>query len=95
MIRINSEWGIAVDENNYSPVRLGVSKKGEDTSRRIGYYVTLQGAIGRVAEEMSREELMKTDMSLTEAVEVIKNCYSELAVALAVTKPGSIEVKVG
>lgn len=95
MIRINDNWGIAVDENNYSPVRLRTTKKGEDASRRIGYYVTLQGAIGRVAEEMSREELMRTDMSLSEAVEVIKKSYGELAMALAVTSPGSIEVKLG
>ena len=95
MIKINDRWGIEVDEMSYSPVKLGVSKKGEPTSSRIGYYQTLQSAIGRVAEEMSREELKASDMSLDEAVEVIKKCYRELATAMAVTQPGSIEVRLG
>ena len=95
MIRINSTWAIDVDENNYSPVRLGKSKKGDVKKTRIGYYTTLQGAIGRLAEEMAREELMASDMDLKEAVDVIKKSYGELAVALAVTKPGSVEVKLG
>lgn len=95
MIRINDTWGIVIDENSYSPVRIGTTKKGEPRHSRMGYYNTLQGAIGRVAEEMSRDELKSRDMSLNEAVEVIKACYAELATALAVTKPGSIEVKLG
>lgn len=97
MIRINDKWGIVVDAMNYSPVRLDrpIKEKGSERFPRQGYYSTLQGALGRVAEEMSREKLMSSDMDLQEAVEVIKGCYAELAVALAVTQPGSIEVKVG
>ena len=97
MIQINDKWGIVIDENNYSPARIDKprEKGGRIYYNRIGYYETLQSAIGRVAEEMARDKLMSSDMSLSEAVEVIKGCYAELAMALAVTKPGSIEVKLG
>ena len=41
MIKINDKWGIVIDENNYSPAKLGTTKKGDPTVKRIGYYETL------------------------------------------------------
>ena len=80
MIKVNDEWGIVIEDLSYCPIRLDkpVVSKGKTYYAKQGYYKTLQGALERVAEEMSRDELKTADMSLSEAVRVIRECNEKI-----------------
>lgn len=80
MIKVNDEWGIVIDDLSYCPIRLDkpVVSKGKEYYAKQGYYKTLQGALERVAEEMSRDELKASDMSLSEAVRIIRECNEKI-----------------
>lgn len=80
MIKINDKWGIVIDDLSYCPIRFDkpVVSKGKTYYSKLGYYETLQGAISKVAEEMARDELKASDMSLSEAVRVIRECNEKI-----------------
>ncbi len=83
MIKVNDNWAILVDDLCYSPVRLDRTKKDKRTPdkayyRRIGYYATLEGALNRIAEEMTKAEFKDASVSLREATAIIQKCYGDI-----------------
>lgn len=97
MIRINDDYFVIVEDNNYALcIDYHTTKKSKDGSttpsfKKIGFYNGLDGAIKRCAEETSRERLKDVDVTLTEACEIIRNCYKEFGDILKSSIPTKVD----
>ena len=82
MIRINDRYGVLVDSDNYTLVRIGVSQKGknagEETTSTLGFYGTLDGAVYAALDKMERDELSEQDMDLEAAVTIIRRLHRNM-----------------
>lgn len=87
MIRVNDDWVIDIDEHNYITKRdkhkTTKQKQKNGTMKEVqvfeieGYHPSLIRALERIGEEILRDRLRGADMSLTEAVNAIKECTIE------------------
>ena len=87
MIRINDDWIVDVDDNNYilkkdlHCVRIRKNKDGTFTEGNgystIGYFSTLDKALDRLGEEMVRNGLKDASHTLETAVQTIRECRNE------------------
>jgi len=83
MIRIDDDWVIDVDENNYILKKdLHSEKKRKDGTvehnwKVIGYYSSPDKALKRFGEEIIRNRLRGAEMGLPEAVRAIRESMKE------------------
>lgn len=84
MIRINDDYFVDVDENNYVLCYdYHTVKKAKDGSeapsfKKIGYFSNLATAFKRCAEEITRGRLKDIDVNLQEACQIVRDCYKEI-----------------
>ena len=75
MIKLNHGYQIEADERCYilSRTTKGRNKKGEETEykRAVGYYSRLNTAISAYADELERQHIQDTDMTLAEAITAV------------------------
>lgn len=81
MIRVNGRYGVEVDENQYTSVRISKIESGDNKGKErvtpIGYFTTLSSALRSVRESMIRENLMREDMSLPQALNRLRDTDDE------------------
>ena len=82
MIRINDMYTIDVDDMNYTLYAIGTygeksKNAGEEKQTIIGYYSTLEGAMEACRDDYMRKVIGSKDMSLDEAVTVVKRVRDE------------------
>lgn len=82
MIRITDKYGILVDSDNYTLVRLGViltgKNAGEETTNTLGYYSSLDNAIYAALDKIERDELGKDDVDLGAAVTIVRRLHRDM-----------------
>ena len=80
MIRINEDYVVDVDAYNYTLMRdkHKKDKKGNPVMVTVGHYGNLENCLKGFSEEVIREQFINTDMSLKEAVDVIRKSNKEL-----------------
>jgi hypothetical protein len=83
MITIDNNYCIKVDEFNYTLCRVRTSKSGKNKGKEyfetVGYYSSLIDALEAYGRENVRAALLDGDMTLTEALTVIKESYEQTA----------------
>lgn len=83
MIRIDEDFVINVDANNYMPCvdlhKVSTDKNGNTTDRyyTIGYYSTLDKAVKGIIDYKVRKHLSSNEVSLKQAVNTIQQVYAE------------------
>lgn len=77
MIRLIGDYVVTVDPYNYTLAREFKNPKGETYLKNISYHGSLQGAVEACQEEYRRKNLGERDMTLAEALQVIRNCDRE------------------
>lgn len=77
MIEVYKDWVIAIDSRQYIAGKRYRDKKGNASMTNQRYFRTLSQAIANIAERGSKERLQDKDMSLEEAVEVLRVTYKE------------------
>lgn len=89
MIRVNADYVIDVDENNYvvkedkHRTRTNRDKTGiENIYVTCGYYSSLDRALEGVRKEMIKARFRQTDSTLEEAVNEIRKANAELNKAI-------------
>ena len=96
MIKVNENYGITVDDYQYISGRIYYSKKEErEVIQKPRYYSKITSALEDIAEREARDRLQEKDMSLIEAIETIKQVYSEVSQKLDEIQQsiGKIEIK--
>lgn len=96
MIKVNENYGITVDDYQYISGRIYYSKKEErEVIQKPRYYSKITSALEDIAEREARDRLQEKDMSLIEAIETIKQVYSEVSQKLEEIQQsiGRIEIK--
>lgn len=80
MIKVNENYGIVVDDYQYIGGRIYYSKKeGREVIQKPRYYSRLTSALEDIAEREAKDRLRERDMSLLEAIETIRQVYSEVS----------------
>ena len=82
-----------VVDGNYILVKHGRSKKGKPTAKNIGYYSDLSKAITRLIEELSLDGIQGRTVSLTEAVESIRESQKRMSKLLMEILETGVKVK--
>lgn len=77
MIEVYKDWVIDVDSRQYITGKRYRDKKGNVSMSNQRYFRTLSHAVADIAERVSKERLQDKDMSLKEAVEVLRSTYEE------------------
>ena len=77
MIEVYKDWVIAVDSRQYITGKRYRDKKGDVSLGDQRYFRTLSQAVADIAERVSKERLQNKNMSLKEAVEVLRSTYEE------------------
>ena len=77
MIEVYKDWVIDVDSRQYITGKRYRDKKGNVSMSNQRYFRTLSQAVADIAERVSKERLQDKDMSLKEAVEVLRITYEE------------------
>ena len=87
MIIISDKYGIQVDPDNYTLVKRGVIKEGkragEESAAALGYYSTLDNALYAALDKLERDELSKSDMSVGEAISIIRKLHTDMKKTIA------------
>lgn len=82
MIRITDKYGILVDSDNYTLVRIGVistgKNAGEQTTSVLGYYSSLDNAVYAALDKIERDELGKSDIDLGTAVTIVRRLHRDV-----------------
>ena len=98
MIRIDEDYIIKVDENNYTACRdlhkTKVDKAGNESMSVdvIGYYSNLKQAVKGIWEYKVRKSLMEEEHTLETAISVLQQAYKEFETVL-VKATGGMEWK--
>lgn len=66
-------------QNNYMLIKHGVSSKGKDTRRVVGYYSGLEQALRRLADELAIDGIRGRVAPLNEAVEAIRESKRQIS----------------
>ena len=77
MIEVYKDWVIDVDSRQYITGKRYRDKKGNVSMSNQRYFRTLSQAVADIAERVSKEKLQDKDMSLQEAVGVLRSTYEE------------------
>ena len=76
MIRINEQYGIEVNGDEYKAKAFFISEKGnnqgKESNRNIGYYTSLYAALKAVRDQTIRNSLSEYDGDLYGAIKLIK-----------------------
>ena len=78
MIEVYKDWVIDVDSRQYITGKRYRDKKGNVSMSNQRYFRTLSQAVADIAERVSKEKLQDKDMSLKEAVGVLRSTYEEV-----------------
>ena len=75
MIRVNDDYYIRVDSDNYTACRdkHKTDKKGNALYNVVGYYSNLEGALRGIIKDMNARAFESGTHTLQEALEVIKS----------------------
>lgn len=76
MIRINNDYGIDIDDMNYTLFRFGIAgpkskKPGEETKTILGYYSSIESVLSAAIKYMEKDALSEGEYSLTAALKKI------------------------
>ena len=77
MIEVYKDWVIAVDSRQYITGKRYRDTKGDVSLSNQRYFRTLSQAVADIPERVSKERLQNKNMSLKEAVEVLRSTYEE------------------
>lgn len=78
MIRIDDDYVILVDDNNYTPCvdlhKVQIDKNGSEINRYIyiGYCSTLEKALELLVEYKVRKSLSDNEVSLLQAISILR-----------------------
>ena len=82
-----------VVDGNYILVKHGRSKKGKPTAKNVGYYSDLSKALTRLIEELSLDGIQGRTVSLTEAVESVRESQKRMSKLLMEILETGVKVK--
>ena len=83
MIRVNHNYVVDVDDMNFiakeDKHKSSTDKQGNkrDIYVTLGYYGTLEGALGKIRDDMIKKKLADDEVSLKEAIDIIKQANEE------------------
>ena len=82
-----------VVDGNYILVKHGRSKKGKPTAKNVGYYSDLSKALTRLIDELSLDGIQGRTVSLTEAVESVRESQKRMSKLLMEILETGVKVK--
>lgn len=82
MIRVGDEWVIGTDPRNYMVARNRPRERSRNGATQVvylfeGYFHTLEDALEYIRQEMIRDRLSRDDMTLADAIRVIREMNAE------------------
>ena len=81
MIRVNERYGIEALPDQYTVYEFKIAKKGKsagkEKAKMLGYFYALPGALKAIRDDMVRAALLDKDMSLHEAINMVKRIDEE------------------
>ena len=91
MIRINDDYVITTDENNFvlcKDMKRTRKEDGKPVYKSLGYYGTLSHALEGLAQRSCKEKISQDDeISLKEAIEAVRQEYERLSRDIRVAVP--------
>lgn len=79
MVKLNNEYIVRVDENNYTLMRdrKKFDKEGRPLYETIGYYADLAQAVNGAIQHTTRCRLSEGVCDLCKAIRIIRECNAE------------------
>lgn len=82
MIKVGNDWIIGTDPRNYMVARNRPRERNRNGETQVvylfeGYFHTLEDALEYIRQEMIRDRLSGDDMTLADAIRVIRETNAE------------------